>query len=174
MFKKILMIIRDFLKCSKTKEILDVYIIPLIFVLILLFFYKKFNSNIKSIGYFTKTFVDNVITVASLLAAFGVASITIILTSSSKNIEIAKEKIIPDRKDGDNISITYYKLLLVRSYYNIIIQFLLLFISIIVKFIICDKIIIFILSIELWLLLHSIFVQVFTIINLYFLMWENK
>ncbi|ADD02656.1 hypothetical protein TthWC1_2579 [Thermoanaerobacter thermohydrosulfuricus WC1] len=174
MFRKILMIIKDFVKSSKRRELVEVYLVPLIFAFVLLFFYNKLDVNTNERYEFIKTFTDNILTIASLLAAFGVASITIILTSSSGNIEVAKKKTIKDRKDADNIPITYYKLVLIRNYYNIVVQFCLLFVSIIAKFIICNQILILILLIELWLLLHSIFLQVFVITTVYFLMWENK
>jgi hypothetical protein len=174
MFKKIFMIIKDFIKSSKRGELIEVYLVPLIFVFALLVLYNKLNVNINERYMFIKTFIDNVLTIASLLAAFGVASITIILTSCSRNIEVAKKKIIKNRKDAQNIPITYYKLVLIRNYYNIVIQFSILFISIIAKFIICNQIAVLILLIELWLLLHSIFLQVLVTTTVYFLMWENK
>jgi hypothetical protein len=173
MFKKIFMIIKDFIKSSKRGELIEVYLVPLIFAFVLLIFYNKLNVNINERYVFIKTFIDNVLITVSLLAIFSIISTTIILTSCNGNIEVAKKKTVKNRKDAHNIPITYYQLVLIRNYYNIVIQFSILFISVIVKFIICNQTIIPILLIGLWLFLHSIFLQVFVTTTVYFLMWEN-
>jgi hypothetical protein len=173
MFKKVFMIIKDFIKSSKRSELIEVYLVPLIFVFALLVLYNKLNVNINERYVFIKAFIDNVLITVSSLDIFSIISTTIILTNCSRNIEVAKKKIIKNRKDAQNIPITYYKLVLIRNYYSIVIQFFILFISVIAKFIICNQTIIPILLIGLWLLLHSIFSQVLVTTTIYFLMWKN-
>ncbi|MDQ4680375.1 hypothetical protein, partial [Stenotrophomonas maltophilia group sp. RNC7] len=85
MLKKTKNILLSFWKSSKGCEILEIYGIPTLIVFITIGLVNK-----TSINNFTQNFLESNLTIAALLAAFGVASVTIIMTSSSKNIEVAK------------------------------------------------------------------------------------
>jgi hypothetical protein len=170
MFKKIGIILSNFFKSVKKKEIFDLLVIP---GFITIAMYLFFNHNIGDLYKFALNFNDTVVNITSLLAAFGLASLSILVTSSSENINLAKET-LTDRRDRNKKLITYYKLLVLRNFYSLFLQLILLVISIINKFIIGtinNKIILYI---EVYLLICSIFSQIFVVNSMYFLLVDSK
>lgn len=188
MLKKIGIILNNFLKSCEKREIFDLLAIPFLITMSVYLFFNN-NINIKDLKDFIKNFNDTVINVTSLLSAFGLASLSILVSSSSGNIDLAKQK-YTKRVDRCNKSITYYKLLVLRNFYSLFLQLTLLFISIINKFIIINdntinisimhKFVIeinsniTILYLEFYLLLCAIFAQVFVINSIYFLFISSK
>lgn len=171
MLKKFLSIIGNFYKTLKTKERFEALGFPVLLTLITFLFIKDIPGiNLSPI---VIDFNNSILTIVTLLSAFGVAAVTMLFTSSSNNVEKAKE-FATDRKNIDNIPISYYQLLLIRNYYSLLMQFLLMIFSLLLKFIPCNfsnKIIILSAS---FLIYHIITIQLSSIISLYYLMWKDK
>lgn len=172
MLNKTKNMLMDFWVSSTVKERIELYAIPIVLTIVftLILFFNKQIDICKKIEDFTNT----LITISSLLAAFGLATATIIMTSSGKNIEDSKQQ-NTDRKKSNGTKISYFHLLLIRNFYNILIQVGLLMFAIIIKILIYFGIVINVMIIfEVLILLHSIFVLVLVIMSMYHLMWPTN
>jgi len=177
---KILEIVGNFYKSANKWEIAEVLIIPLIFLLVgwytLTFMNPQQPQDIIRVQEFINEFVNTLLTIASLLTAFEVASITILMTSPSKNIELAKKE-PTNRKTIRGFGISYYQLILIRNFYTAIILMLLIFIGVMYKLLIriiplkFQKVI---LIFEIGLLVHAMAVLGFVLSHLYYLLWKEK
>ncbi|BDR64039.1 hypothetical protein [Clostridium tetani] len=170
MFRKMGIILSDFFSTVKKIEIVDLLIIPGFITIII---YLFFNSNIRDLSKFIGEFNDIVINITSLLAAFGLASLSILATSSSENISVAKER-FTNRTDRSKKLITYYQLLVLRNFYSLFLQLTLLIISVLNKFIIETNNNKITLYLEVYLLICSIFAQIFVVNSMYFLFINPK
>ncbi|AGF57011.1 putative PurR-regulated permease PerM [Clostridium saccharoperbutylacetonicum] len=79
MFKKIYIILFNFFKTSKRNELFEMIILPIIISIILYIFSKNLIIKIDD---FVCDFNNTVISITALLVAFGVASLSILVTSS--------------------------------------------------------------------------------------------
>lgn len=79
-----------------------------------------------------------------------------------------------DRKNHNNIPISYYQLIIIRNYYNIFVQIFLLIIAVFSKFLLFDGISIIVLIVEVYFLMHSIFAQILVVTTLYHLLWDDS
>ena len=121
----------------------------------------------------TSEFTKILVTVSSILAAFSIASTTILLTSSSENLNSAKKK-STNRTKHTGTKISYFQLILIRNFYSIFSQMILLFLSLIFTLLInFDSILVYIFTIELFLLFHSVFILILTVTSMYHLMWNE-
>ncbi len=157
--------------CLSVGEIWEIIVIPVVLAILstLLFvFFVKENTKVDFLG----DFISSLQSMAAIMTAFGIAGITIILTSSSDNIRAAKELSakVQNKKYSD---LSYYQLVLIRCNYNTVIQFVLLcfvlFGSVFLIFI-PGTIYYSLLSL---VLIHSLVVQFQVILTIYHLMWRN-
>ncbi|WP_343768639.1 hypothetical protein [Clostridium malenominatum] len=170
MFIKIGIILNNFFKSSKKKELFELILAPALITSVL---YLFCNNKINDFDKFIISFNDTAITITALLSAFGLTALSILVTSSSENIETAKMK-LTQRRDGNRKLISYYKLLAIRSFFSLFLQFGVLILAIINKFLIeiCRSEIIF--YIEVFLLMSSIFTQIFVVNSMYYLLATPK
>lgn len=171
MLKKISIILANFIKTSKIREVIFVFGIPFIITLAL---YLFCNGRLNDFNEFIKSINDTIITITALLSAFGLASLSILVTSSNQNIEDAKKN-VTERKDIGKKYISYYKLQVIRNFFSLFIQFGLLIIAIIFKFVseisISVKVYFYL---EVFLLFVSIFSQIFVVTSIYYLFVTPK
>ncbi|MBU3146833.1 hypothetical protein [Clostridium sp. CF012] len=170
MYNKFIRIWRDFYKTAKLKEIGELHGTAFVLTFILIAFCM---SKIEDILTFASKFNDSALTITSLLGAFGIATITILLTSSSDNIRVAKGK-LTKRKDINNKEISYFKLLVIRSFYNLLLQLGMLFIAVIYQVLLKfldNKILLYI---EVFMLLNMLLTQIFVVISLYHLLSRDE
>ena len=166
MFVKSFNIICDFFKSIKKGEFFESTILPLIFIILLYIFDCKITiDNISSIN-------DSILTIAALLIAFSVCSVTLLFSISNANITRAKATIL-DRVNFANEKISYFQLIQIRSYYNVIIQFVLIISCIFYKIMSSYINIRFLFYINLYLIVHSLSVLCLVIIHMYHLSWQN-
>ncbi|MGL5652484.1 MAG: hypothetical protein ACRDDE_12085 [Paraclostridium sp.] len=171
MVRKILIILLNFFTSLRKKEAFDLFIIPLILTTLI---YVVCNSKIAEFEKFITTFNGIVINVAAILAAFGMSSLGMLISSSSENIVDAKGR-PTERKDRNNNIITYYKLQILRNFFSLFMLFGLLIYSIIFVFLLELNINLRpIFYTELFIMLISIFSQVFVVQSMYFLFVEPK
>lgn len=171
MLRKIFIILHNFVKSLNKNEFLEIFLAPLLVTVILyVFFNNKFNDFFK----FASNFNDTVISISSLLSAFGLAAVSILITSSNENVNKA-DTINTQRKDRNNKPVSYYRLQIYRSFFSLIIQMILLGIAVIFKFL-CEislgvRILFYF---EVFILLIAIFSQLLTIISMYYLFVKIK
>ncbi|MBB6495985.1 hypothetical protein [Methanococcus maripaludis] len=205
-------IILNNIAVSRKDEKIIMYLVPIILTL------PVFLIDWETIGSGLGDFVSSILTISALLVTFGVASITILFTSSSKNIEHAKEfyageitegvedekedKKLGDEEKEDNLvkdvdgkAVNFFQLIIIRSYYAVVMEFLLIGLGLLSKIFLTScvftegisnmitiffehevptvvyPVMMFILSA---LLLHAIIVLGYALLDIYYLMWPNK
>ena len=170
MYNKFIRVLRNFYKTARLKEIRELHGTAFILALFLILFFIK---RIEDISLFASKFNDSTLTITALLGAFGIATITILLTSSGDNIRLAKKN-LTKRKDINKKVISYFKLLVIRSFYNLLLQLGMLFISVIylvlLKFL-DNKILLYI---EVFMLINMLLTQIFVVISLYHLLSREE
>jgi len=170
MMYKIYRILGNFLSSSKKGEIIITILVPLFLPILLIF--SKINT--KSID----EFVNTILTVASLLASFEIASITILMTSPSKNIEYAKRRHADkSRTNLEGFGISYYQLILIRNFYVIFVLLFTIAVGLVSKILFSISSITYqkiLLSIELYFLCHGLIVLIMVLIHMYHLLWDEK
>lgn len=162
MFKKISIIIRNFFSTATLLELAEVFLFPLLITIIFTIFRNTLNSPSKFLADFNNT----AITIVSLLAAFGVASVTLLITANNVNIEISKDS-YTKRLDINKKNISYYKLIVIRSFFTLILLLFLIIFFILTKFF--TKFNLLLIYIDLYLILVAISSQLLSISSLYFL-----
>ncbi len=166
MLKKIGIILVNFMWTSKIREVAFVIGFPFIVTMAL---YLFCNGKINEFNEFIKAVNDTAISITALLSAFGLASLSILVTSSNENIQTAKDT-VTTRKDIKGKFVSYYKLQVIRNFFSLFIQFGVLIIAIIFKFVSETSINVELyFYIEVFLLLVSIFSQIFVITSIYYL-----
>ena len=170
---KIPEIISNFWESANTLEKIEVLGPPL---LITLGIYALEFATPADYQKFIAGFTNTLLTISSLLIAFEVASITILMTSPSKNIEFAK-KTPTKRKTVKGYGISYYQLILIRNFYTTIVLMFLIFVGLLFNLIInimpqeYQKII---LGFEIFLLTHAMVVLGLVLSHMYYLLWKDK
>lgn len=168
MFHKFYLILVDFYKSIIKNEFFEVIVVP-IAITVVLFFYID-NSVNKD---FIENFNDSILSISALLVAFGISSITLLFSTSNKNIDIAKEK-MTERKNSSNEFISYFQLIQIRSYYTILCEFLLILLTLLYKLLLiksCNHLLFYI---NINLLIHILFTLCLSIISMYHLSWKNR
>ncbi|MBB6402454.1 hypothetical protein HNP92_001776 [Methanococcus maripaludis] len=191
---EVLEIIFNYWAISTKKELAITIGIPLIIsVLILLIDGSTVSTGIGE-------FINTILTIAALLVAFSVASITVLFTSSSKNIEEARnyygDTEESKRYTARKSAVSFFQTILIKNFYAVIVQIFLIAVGIISKLALlaCQKnqetqILDFvsylfsfevpnicynlIVSFEVFLLIHSLLVLTSAIFDIYFLMWRS-
>jgi hypothetical protein len=171
MLKKIGIVIANFMKTLKFNELLFIFIVPAI---ITISAYLFCNAKIIDFNNFANNFNETIITVTSLLASFGLAALSILISSSSANIEKAKTE-ATKRKDIKNKPISYYKLQVIRNFFALFTQLILLILSLMFKFISEGALAITVyFYMEVFLLNVTIFSQIFVVVSIYYLFVTDK
>lgn len=171
MAKKVCIVLLNFFSSLKRSEIIDLFIIPSILTIIIYFIC---NSSISNFADFIDSFNSIVINTTAILAAFGMASLGMLISSSSQNIEHAKQN-PTNRRDRNKNIITYYKLQILRNFFSLFLLFGLLIYALAFVFLQNLKINLTIFFyIEVLLLIISIFSQIFVIQSMYFLFVDPK
>lgn len=168
---KIYVILSNFFFSIKLKEVLELFLAPLILTILICFLC---NTSIYDFSKFISEFNSTVINITAILGAFSLASLSIIITSSNTNIDKAKEE-YTNRLDRNRKFITYYKLQILRNFFSLFLLFGLLIYAIIFIFlqnVLSNLCVLF--YIEVYLLLVSLIAQIFVIQSMYFLFVEPK
>jgi len=171
MFKKLYLLIRNFYAATRSESLAT--IVPSLILTFLAFLVIR-SISCYSLANFTNEIVDTCITISSLLTAFSLASVTILATSSSVNIEAAKNT-KTKKKNASGWPLNYYQLVLVKSFYSVFTNILLLSIAIISKYLST----IFNINMAIVLvcnlvLIHSILVLIMMVLSLYHLLFPDK
>lgn len=167
MIKKSYYIICDFYKSIKLSELIESLLLPiLVSLLVFIFLGKKINND------FLSSFNDSILTITSFLIAFSICAVTLLFSTSSKNIDLAKQT-PTDRLNREGNKITYFQLIQIRSYYNVIIEFILIILSISYKILSIGINVTALFYINLFLIIHILSILCFVVIHMYHLSWKN-
>lgn len=169
MYKSYLVLINDYFSTLKRHVIFDI-ILPLIIsgICCVMLSYKllKFDNN----------FIVNTSTVIGILAGFSVTAITILTSSDNETIKKLKAQDTGITVDGVEISI-FRKIYILISY-----SILICLITIILNtvgylvhwsYFFKDWVIIFLKTVDVFIILHIMFVNIRNITSLYFLYFEE-
>lgn len=113
---------------------------------------------------------SSIISLISLLLAFSLAMVSLIFASSSKSIEDAKDFIVPNKIDIRGKSVSYFKLIIIRLLYTVILEIIILILSLISLFLFYGMYLKFTICLEIILLANTIIVLLQLIWNFYNLM----
>lgn len=168
MIKKIYLILKDFYSSIKLGEFIELMVLPLIITTVLFFVIN---------GYLDKKYIDEfnntILTISSLLVAFGVSSTTLLFSTSNNNIEQAR-KFITERKDHNGFKISYFQLIQIRAYYSVICELSLIVITLICNLLSLRYNLYFMFYFNIFLLIHILFVLLISLISLYHLSWKDR
>lgn len=172
MLKKAALLTTEYFKSLTACERFEIVFLPVILSSILLacfFVFVPVGEQAK----FANSFIESLQSIAAIMSAFGIAGVTIILTSSSKNIDRAKKSYVNDK----NIrlkGISYFELVLIRCSYNTLFQIVLLGLVVLSSFLSAMLSSIYLLPLVVIILIHSLGVQLQVVITLYHMMWSDE
>ncbi|MEG2246339.1 MAG: hypothetical protein RSC84_02720 [Peptostreptococcaceae bacterium] len=167
MLKKFFYIICDFYKSIKLNELIESVILPILIVgLVFYFLRSNFDSN------FLDSFNDSIFTITSFLIAFSICAVTLLFSTSSSNIDGARKQ-MTNRVNHYNEKINYFQLIQIRSYYNTLIEFILIISTMSFKILSTGYNVTALFYVNLFLIIHILCVLCFVIIHMYHLSWKN-
>jgi hypothetical protein len=170
--------VKDFFIIRKGKEKLLFYGIPVLvgIISIVLFIFVHGNNDFN-LPNFTNEFVNQLITMLTLFVSFTMAYLSIIVSSSSRNIDDLKstksEKYYLKRKKD----CTLYQILVSEITYNLLIEILFLLITMVEKFILCisnSMVCKVMLAIDITLFVHVLFIMMIIVKDIYFSFWKSE
>lgn len=160
------LLIGAYIKTAERKEFFFDSIIP-IFIAISLYYVQQ--NCIESVEK-GSSFLTTALTFISIILGFTIASITIILTSNSKNIQETKET--PSKKKFFS-DLNLYQALLIPFFYIALISFFeLIFGAISFIFKLADNSIIY--AMNIFLVLHILFVAIRNLTNLFLVVFKKN
>ena len=157
-------VLKDYFLTLTKKEFWFEWIIPLL-IGSTCFFALFFKEPIE-IPDFNSAFI----TLLGILVGFSIAMLTVMTTSSNKNVEFIKKM-----KSGyiiDNIDVSLYRLFLINIGYSIIIEIFLLIFNIVIPIVLSNHNL-YTFSISIFLITHILFVNIRTVTNFYFIESSN-
>jgi hypothetical protein len=168
---------RDFYKIKTIIEKVIYTILPVVIGVLSFFLIQRFYKieNFK-IDDFLNDFINSQINVMALFISFSMAYLTILITSTSQNIEEIKVKTSKTYKIN-NKPVYLFQILLVDTTYTIVAEIILLVLSFMQKFLIVISNLTFkqiFLVIDIVLLSHIIFLVLRNVKNIYFTFWKPQ
>ena len=168
MFKKVFYIIKDFYKSTTKIELFETIVLPFI-ITVILFVFVNDVLTIDDVVDFNST----ILSIVSLLVAFGISSTTLLFSTSNNNIDSAKET-ITDRIRSNGFKINYFQLVQIRAYYVVVVELMLIAISMLSSVILLKLDLFIIFYINVFLLIHILFTLFLSMISMYHLSISNR
>lgn len=169
--------IKDFYRMRKWNEIAIVVAVPLFMLgLTLILSYIFQRTNVESIYALCDDLLNQLGTILALFISFSMAYLSIIISSSSKNVDDLKEtysKIYAI----DNKPCTMYQVLSVDLTYTLDIQIIFLMFVLLQKFIIsvCNGTTIHVLiAVDVAGIVHILIMMLVIVKNIYYSFWKSK
>ena len=169
MYKSYLILINDYLLTLKRNIVFDI-VIPALVSVMLGFLLSK------NLLHFDNNFIINTTTVLGILAGFNVTAITILTSMNNETVEKLKEK-----KTGitfDGIEISFFRKIYILISYSILICLITIIINTIGYLVpwsifFAQKAIVTLKSLDIFIVLHIMFVNIRNITSLYFLYFDQ-
>jgi hypothetical protein len=169
MYKSYLILVNDYLLTLKRNIFFDIAI-PALTSIILGFLLSK------NLLHFDNNFIINTTTVLGILAGFNVTAITILTSTSNETVEKLKEKKTGINFDG--IEISFFRKIYILISYSILVCLITIIINTIGYLVpwsifFTQKTIVILKSIDIYIVLHIMFVNIRNITSLYFLYFDQ-
>ena len=169
--------LKDFYKMRKTSEILVVVTVPILFMIVVfmasLMLRSTSNINIYDL---CVDFLNQLVTILTLFISFSMAYLSIIITSSSNNIDGLKGT-ESKKYSIDGKKCTLYQVLHVDLTYTLVIQIFFLAMVLFERFLICviDKMVIrFIIAVDVAGMVHVLLMMLIIVKNIYYSFWKSE
>lgn len=179
--KEILDPIKDFysMRYKKKNEVILFTIVPTVigiaFLVLDYFLYTKRDFSLDS---FVGDLINQLITMLTLFISFSMAYLSIIITSSSKNVDRLKESVSMDYQlKRSKKGCTLYQVIVCEITYSLAIEILFLLLIFFQKFVMylsCDAIIKIVIAIDITLLVHVLLVMMITVKDIYYSFWKSE
>lgn len=180
-FKELLELTLDFYKMRYKERSEKVFYIGIPLLIGFLFLVSDFLIEAYrecDLFVFLGDFLNQLVTVLALFISFTIAYLSILVTSSSINIEEIKRKTSEKYSiDGGKTKCTLYQVLLVDITYTLIVELAFLLFVFFQKFLIYlmgDNPLKFLLAINIITLVHVLLLTGLTIKNIYYSFWQSK
>ena len=165
--------IKDYITTLKQREFVFEWFVPFIVALLIYVCILKESSYTESI----KQFNGYIITLLGILIGFSMTSVTLLVTSNSKNIERLQETLTNRKVETQLINL--YQLVLINFVFVLMIEIFTLLINLIFSLIdtVSDKpkeIWMYFYSINIFLLLNIVLLSIRNTTNIYFVFLANK
>lgn len=180
--KKSFLPILDYIYTNKKswKKIVYPLTIALIALFCALLFDMKKSIDLRS--YFSQ-FIDSQISIIAILISFSIAIITILVTTDNSNIQLLKRKNAEDKnfrpiKKNDKTTerLSLFQVLLSNVTYGALVQIIYLILLLVESFV-CNVIKIvylkYMCSINIFFVLHILFILYEAVVNIYFTFWKE-
>jgi hypothetical protein len=169
MYKSYLILVNDYLLTLKRNIIFDIAI-PAVTSIFLGFLLAK------NLLHFDNNFIINTTTVLGILAGFNVTAITILTSTSNETVEKLKEK--KTGIDFDGIEISIFRKIYILISYSILVCLITIIINTIGYLVpwsifFTQKTTVILKSIDIYIVLHIMFVNIRNITSLYFLYFDQ-
>ncbi|SEA76673.1 hypothetical protein [Pedobacter hartonius] len=163
------LLIIDYFRAIKRRDILSDWVLPLI-LSILYFILNRTNSQISST---INSLVDNSISLLGVLVGFSIAVITLLITASTANIDEIKK--ITACRISQYRTVSVFDVMIITYTYSVIMEvFLIIFNLFLSSFNFNNEIYTLkanlIASIDALLILHVLFVTIRNVTNFYFIL----
>lgn len=160
MYTEFKYLIKDYFSTLRFKEFVFEWIFPFILgsIALVILYLNDGNSQ--------PDFDSAFITLLGILIGFSIAMLTVITTSSNKNIDRIKKE--ETKYIIDNVKVTLFRLFVINIGYSIIMEIFLLIFNIFIPIILCSHNI-YTFSFSVFLIIHILFVNVRTVTNFYFI-----
>lgn len=164
-----LLLIVDYFKIIRLRDLLTDVLIPILIVTV---FYTV-NLEEAHLASMLSSLSSNSISLLGILVGFSIAVITLLITANTKNIEEIKGKIVLQLNDYRNISL--FDSLIITYTYSVIIEVLLIVFNLIIPSVKFDEDVYsmsvnLVMSIDLLLVLHVLFVTIRNVTSFYFIL----
>lgn len=150
---------------------------PCFLSLVFLILDSKFSTCREfSLDGFTQDFLNQIVTMLTLFISFSMAYLSIIITSSSKNVDDLKDK---ESKTYclENDKCTLYQVLVNEITYTLIFEIIFLITVFLEKFLmylLMDFLIKFVIALNIALFTHVLIIMMVTVKDIYYSFWKSR
>lgn len=173
--------VKDFysMRWNKKKEIYFFTFIPFLVSVIFLACDFSFHTERNfSLDDFMLDMLNQLVTVLTLFISFSMAYLSILITSSSNNVDDLKRKESQEYSLGrGKTKVTLYQIMMDEITYTLVIEIFFLLAVFFQKFLylLCNDLAIKIMiAINIGFLVHVLFLMMITVKNIYFAFWRSK
>lgn len=173
--------VKDFYKMrykNKTETRLFIFLPMLVCIVFLVVDALLSTRRVFSLDDFTDDFLNQIVTMLTLFISFSMAYLSIIITSSSANVDNLKKTLsgvyeFEDSKKGCSL----YQVLVCEITYTLIIEICFLLLVMFEKFLIfllSDILIKYIIAIDIGFFVHILIIMLVTVKDIYYSFWKSE
>ena len=169
--------IEEFYQMITSREKTKIILCPIILGLVSYFVGDHVHPKVmfELVDFCTDIF-NQILTILTLFISFSMAYLSILLSSSSENIDGLKDSFSKIHKIR-NKECSLFQVLVVKITYTLLIEIIFLIFVLAEKFVICispEKIIEMLLSINISVFSHIMIMMIIIVIDMYYAFWKSK